>query len=69
MERIEVNVETGEVQIIQLTAEEISAAQSQYAEWQENQHINPPPPSILDLQTQIAELTTQISNIQSKVGA
>jgi len=33
MERIEVNCQTGEVQIIQLTAEEVAAAEAQYAAW------------------------------------
>lgn len=69
MDRIEVNVETGEVRTIQLTTEEIFVAQTQYAAWQESQQANFLLPSILDLQTQIAALTTQLSNIQSKVGA
>jgi hypothetical protein len=37
MERIEVNCETGEVKIIQLTPEEVAAAQAQYAAWEAEQ--------------------------------
>jgi hypothetical protein len=33
MNRIEINVATGEKQVIELTAEEIAQAQAQYAEW------------------------------------
>jgi hypothetical protein len=33
MDRIEIDVITGEKQVIELTAEEIAQAQSQYAEW------------------------------------
>lgn len=33
MERIEVNVETGEVKTVQLTAQEIAGAQARYEEW------------------------------------
>jgi hypothetical protein len=33
MNRIEINVITGERKIIELTAEEVAQAQAQYAEW------------------------------------
>ena len=33
MERIEVNVQTGEQKIVELTVEEVAQAQAQYAEW------------------------------------
>jgi cell division protein FtsB len=33
MNRIEMNVQTGEQKIIELTAEEIAQAQAQYQEW------------------------------------
>ena len=33
MERIEVNVQTGEQKTVQLTAEEIAQAEAQYQEW------------------------------------
>jgi len=33
MERIEIDIVTGERKVIELTAEEIAQAQAQYAEW------------------------------------
>lgn len=69
MERIEVNVETGEISIIQLTDEEIASAQNQYDAWQAQQQIKTSDFSILDLQSQIATLTTQLTAIQAKIGA
>lgn len=33
MNRIEINVQTGEQEVIELTAEEIAAAEAQYQEW------------------------------------
>jgi hypothetical protein len=33
MDRIEINIITGERKVIELTAEEVAQAQSQYAEW------------------------------------
>ena len=65
MERIEVNCETGEVQIIQLTPEEIAAAQAQYATWEAEQAKNP---LAVDLQAQIATLTAELNAIKLKVG-
>jgi hypothetical protein len=66
MERIEVNVETGEVKTIQLTAEEVAAAQAQYAAWQASQPITPPAPTLADLQAQLATLTAQIDALTPK---
>jgi hypothetical protein len=45
MERIEVNVQTGEVRTIQLTTEEVAAAEAQYAAWLAEQPVvaNPTP--------------------------
>lgn len=60
MERIEVNVETGEVQIIQLTPEEIAAAQAQYATWEAAQQ--PVQPTLEQLQTELADITAKINN-------
>ena len=68
MERIEVNVQTGEMQIIQLTDAEISAAQEQYKAWQANQQQSQPDLTILELQTQLATLTDKLNEIQNKVG-
>jgi hypothetical protein len=65
MERIEVNVETGEVQTIQLTSEEVAAVQTQYAVWQAEQAANPP---VVDLQTQIATLMAELNALKLKVG-
>ena len=33
MERIEIDIVTGERKVIELTAEEVAQAQAQYAEW------------------------------------
>ena len=65
MERIEINVQTGEVQTIQLTPEEIVTAQAQYAAWEAEQAANPP---AIDLQTQIATLTAELNALKLKVG-
>jgi hypothetical protein len=66
MERIEVNVETGEVKTIQLTAEEVASAQAQYAAWQASQESMPPAPTLAGLQTQLATLTAQIDALTPK---
>jgi len=65
MERIEVNVQTGEVQNIQLTADEVVAAQAQYAAWESEQAVNSP---VVDLQAEIATLTSEINALKLKVG-
>ena len=65
MERIEVNCETGEVRTIQLTTEEVAAAEAQYAVWQAEQAAKPP---AVDLQAQIATLTAELNAIKLKVG-
>lgn len=65
MERIEVNVQTGEVQIIQLTPDEIAANQAQYATWEAEQAAMPP---AVDLQAQIATLTDELNALKLKVG-
>lgn len=59
MERIEVNVETGEVTVIQFTAEEETAALAYAAS------LPPPPappaPTLEQLQAQLAVLSAQIA--------
>jgi hypothetical protein len=55
MERIEINVQTGEQQTVQLTAEEIAQAQAQYTEWLANQPTK---------KEQIAKLQEQIDAIK-----
>jgi len=47
MNRIEINVITGEQKVIELTAEEIAQAQAQYAEWiASGPHIKPEIPAL-----------------------
>ena len=65
MERIEVNVQTGEVQTIQLTADEVAAAEAQYAALEAEQAANPP---VVDLQSQIATLMAELNALKLKVG-
>jgi hypothetical protein len=55
MERIEVNVQTGEQKTVQLTAEEIAQAEAQYAEWLANQPTK---------EEQIAKLQEQIDALK-----
>jgi len=55
MNRIEINVVTGEQKVIELTAEEIAQAQAQYTEWIANQPTK---------EEQIAKLQEQIDAIK-----
>ncbi len=55
MERIEVNVQTGEQKTVQLTAEEIAAAEAQYQEWLASQPTK---------EDQIAALQAQIDALK-----
>lgn len=55
MERIEIDVITGERRVIELTPEEISQAQAQYAEWLANQPTK---------EEQIAQLQAQIDALK-----
>jgi len=57
MNRIEVNVQTGEQKIIELTAEEIAAAQVQYQEWLAAQPTK---------EEQIAVLQSQIDTLKAE---
>lgn len=57
MERIEVNVETGEVKVIQFTPEEETAALAYAATIQEPV---PPKPTLEELQAQLANITAQM---------
>ena len=59
MERIEVNVETGEVKTIQFTAAEEAAALAYAASLPAP--IEPLKPTITDLQAQLAALSAQIA--------
>jgi hypothetical protein len=55
MNRIEINVITGEQKVIELTAEEVAQAQAQYAEWLAAQPTK---------EEQIAKLQEQIDAIK-----
>jgi len=63
MERIEVNVETGEVTVIQFTAEEEAAALAYAASLPEL--VEPPKPTIEELQAQLAALSAQIASFNN----
>ncbi len=56
MDRIEINVITGERKVIELTSEEIAQAQAQYAEWLANQPTK---------EEQIAQLQAQIDALKA----
>jgi hypothetical protein len=55
MERIEVNLETGEVKVIPLTPEEIAEAQARYAEWMAGEEVRKAD-QIAQLEAQLAAL-------------
>ena len=57
MERIEVNVETGEVKVIQYTPEEEAAALAYAATVQEPV---PPKPTLEEFQAQLASISAQM---------
>ena len=57
MERIEVNVETGEVTVIQYTPEEEAAALAYAATVQESE---PAKPTLEELQAQLAAISAQM---------
>lgn len=56
MNRIEIDVITGERKVIELTAEEIAQAQAQYAEWLASQPTK---------EEQIAQLQAQIDALKA----
>ena len=58
MNRIEINVITGEQKVIELTAEEVAQAQANYAEWLANQPTK---------EEQIAKLQEQIDALKGTV--
>lgn len=60
MERIEVNVETGEVKIIQFTPEEEAAALAYAATIQEPVPVKP---TLEELQAQLAAISAQIQGM------
>jgi hypothetical protein len=58
MNRIEVNVITGERQVVELTAEEVTQAQANYLEWLATQPTK---------EEQIAKLQEQIAALQGTI--
>lgn len=58
MERIEVNVQTGDISVVQLTQAEIEAAQNQSALWEAEQ--------ALLVKQQIATLTAELEALKAK---
>lgn len=60
MERIEVNVQTGEITVIQFTPEEEAAALAYAASLPAP--VDPPKPTLEDLQAQLAALSAQIAS-------
>jgi cell division protein FtsB len=56
MNRIEIDVITGELKVIELTAEEVAQAQNQYAEWLATQPTK---------EEQIAKLQEQIDALKA----
>ncbi len=61
MDRIEVNVETGEVTVIQYTPEEEAAALAYAASLPAP--VEPAKPTLEDLQAQLAALSAQIQSL------
>jgi len=57
MNRIQIDVITGELKVIELTAEEVAQAQANYAEWLANQPTK---------EEQIAKLQKQIDALKAK---
>jgi hypothetical protein len=57
MDRIEIDVITGERKVVELTAEEIAQAQAQYAEWLASQPTK---------EEQIAKLQEQIDTLKEQ---
>jgi len=55
MDRIEIDVITGEIKVIELTAEEVAQAQANYAEWLASQPTK---------EEQIAKLQEQIDALK-----
>jgi hypothetical protein len=66
MNRIEINVTTGERQVIELTAEEVAQAQANYAEWLANQPTKDE--QIAQLQAQIDALKLTQDEVKALVG-
>jgi hypothetical protein len=66
MNKIEINVTTGEKQVIELTAEEVAQAQAQYAQWLSEQPTKEE--KIAELQKQIDALGLTQDEVKALVG-
>jgi hypothetical protein len=63
MDRIEIDVITGEQKVIELTAKEITQAQAQYAQWEADEAKRKAElPAVIA--KQIADLQTQLNELQ-----
>ena len=63
MHRTEVNVQTGEVTEIELTAEEVAEALSQKVAWDAEQAAKQPEPNLLEI---IADLQAKVAALEAK---
>lgn len=63
MHRIEVNVQTGEQTIIDLTPEEIAEALAQKAAWDAEQAAKQPEPNLLEI---IAQLQAKVAALEAQ---
>jgi hypothetical protein len=64
MERIEMNVITGERKVVELTAEEVAQAQAQYAQWlADEEKRKAEMPKLLE--EQIAKLQAQLAELKA----
>jgi len=63
MHKIEVNVQTGEVTEVELTAEEVAQAQAQKAIWDAEQATKQPEPTLLEI---IVALQAKVAALEAK---
>lgn len=64
MERIEIDVQTGERKVVELTAEEVSQAQAKYAKWQADE-AKRKAELPKELEQQIAKLQAQLDALKA----
>jgi len=63
MHKIEVNVQTGEVTEVELTAEEVAEAQASKATWDAEQAAKQTEPTLLEI---IADLQAKVAALEAK---
>jgi len=74
MNKIEIDVTTGEQKIVELTVEEIAQAQAQYAQWEADEAKRKAElPTVIakqiaDLQTQLDELGLTQDEVKALIG-